>query len=370
MAIDFPKMQRNHSKMDSELRVNMLKYSRQMVPLFLIGIYLLFTSCEKESALVYPDKPKCAEITVITPLFGLGDNGYNDAALAGIMDVASASDLEVSLLRPKTLEQAGEYVRQWSNDGKSKRRLLVLPDAEYSAILADVSTSATKSVLLFENDGKDVHSDIATFRISRYGSAYLAGCLAKGSQKAHIIQGKNGDSTCEEAMKGFIAGYSTVRPDGEIISHSLSDTYKGWSMPDSLYRIASQYPDDFFFPLAKGSNSGVYKFSRESPLVLMLIAGMDVDCSLFSKRVPFSVVIDVRSVVKDYVSRWNAGENISGHTDYGMKDDKASVRISSLFYEINDIWEGYYDDPLYWQNIYDANYEDALRKEAEYEAAR
>ena len=79
-------------------------------------------------------------------------------------------------------------------------------------------------------------------------------------------------------------------------------------MPDAAYRIAGEYQDDFFFPLAKGSNAGVYKFSRESPFVLMLIAGMDVDCSLFSKRVPFSVVIDVRSVVKDYVSHWNAGK--------------------------------------------------------------
>lgn len=338
--------------------------------LIISALFILFVGCGKQDEPVPGNVQLCADITVVTPLSELGDNGYNDEALAGVLEAASTFRLEVSLLRPTTLEQAGEYVRQWSNDGKSKRRLLVLPDAEYSAILADVSTSATKSVLLFENDGKDVPPDIATFRISRYGSAYLAGCLAKGSQKAHIIQGKNGDSTCEEAMKGFIAGYSTVRPDGEIISHSLSDTYKGWSMPDSLYHIASQYPDDFFFPLAKGSNSGVYKFSRESPFVLMLIAGMDVDCSLFSKRVPFSVVIDVRSVVKDYVSRWNAGENISGHTDYGMKDDKASVRISTSFYEINDIWESYYSDPLYWQNIYDANYEDALRTEAEYEAVR
>lgn len=52
-----------------------------------------------------------------------------------------------------------------------------------------------------------------------------------------------------------------------------------------------------------------------------------------------------------------------------MKDGKASVRLSTLFYEINDIWEGYYDDPLYWQDSYDANIDDAVRKEAEYEAA-
>ena len=208
----------------------------------------------------------------------------------------------------KTLEQAGEYVRRWSEDENNNRRLLILPDAEYATLLSYVQLSDIKSVLLFENDGKDMPSGVATFRIARYGTGYLSGCLAKGSETAHVIEGKKGDKTAEEAVSGFEEGYKKHRPDGIIVNHSLSDTFAGWSMPDAAYRIAGEYQDDFFFPLAKGSNAGVYKFSRESPFVLMLIAGMDVDCSLFSKRVPFSVVIDVRSVVKDYVSHWNAGK--------------------------------------------------------------
>lgn len=341
------------------------------IPLLVeMTLFVFLAGCGKEDESAHMDDHVCADVTVITPLSGLGDNGYNDEAMAGVMDVVTGSGLEVSLLRPKTLADAGEYVRRWSEDGNSRRRLLVLPDAEYSAILSNVETSDAKSVLLFENDGKDVPTGVATFRISRYGTGYLSGCLAKDSETARIILGKKGDPCAEEAAAGFADGYKKSRPGGGIAIHSLSDDFAGWSMPDSTYRLASKYPRDFFFPLAKGSNAGIYKFSRESPFVLMLIAGMDVDCSLYSKRVPFSVMIDVRSVVKEYVSRWKAGENISGHANYGMKDCKASVKLSTLFYEINDIWDSYYDDPAYWQNIYNANYDDALRKEAEYEAYR
>lgn len=338
-------------------------------PSIILVLLIMLISCDKQNEPMYVDEHVYADITVVAPLSALGDNGYNDEALSGVMEVASASGLEVSLLHPKTLEQARKYVREWSENISGNRRLLVLPDAEYSAIISAVRLSDAKSVLLFENDGKDVPSGIATFRISRYGTAFLSGCLAKGSATVHVIEGKKGDKTSAEAASGFEDGYKKHRPDGCVVNHLLSDSYSGWSMPDAAYRIAGEYQNDFFFPLAKGSNAGIYKFSRESPFVLMLIAGMDVDCSLFSKRVPFSVVIDVRSIVKDYVSRWKAGENISGHTDFGMKDGKASVKLSTLFYEINDIWEGYYDDPLYWQNIYDTNYDDAVRREAEYEAA-
>lgn len=341
-----------------------------MKPLQLLLVSLLLCSCEKEDAPAHPDAPVCADITIATPLSGIGDNGYYDEAVSGVFDAASASGLDVSLLRPATLDQAGEYVRKWSETVSGKRRLLILPDAGYAELLPLLQTSDTRSVLLFETSGLEAQPGVATFRISRYGAAYLSGCLAKGSEKVHIVKGKKGDMTCEEAARGFAEGYRKMRSDGMIVCHSLSDTHSGWSMPDSLYRIATDYPDDFFFPLARGSNTGIYKFSRESPFVTMLTAGMDVDCSLFSKRVPFSVIIDLRTVVKDYVSRWINGENISGHRDFGMQDGKASVRLSSLFYEINDIWEEYYTEPTYWRDIYEAHHEEAVREEAGYETTR
>lgn len=272
-------------------------------------------------------------------------------------------------MRPKSLDQAVEFARIWSEHDNGKRQLLVHADTEYSEILSKVQTSDKKNVLLYEHDGEGIPSDIATFHISRFGTGYLSGCLAKGSPVVHIIQGKNGNKTTEEAIDGFVLGYKKSRPDGKIVKHSLSDTFTGWMMPDSAYRIAAKYPDDFFFPVAKGSNAGVYKFSRESDFVLMLIAGMDVDCSLYSKRVPFSLIIDVRSVVKDYVRRWISGEDISGQCHYGLKDGTASIKLNEYFYINNDIWDEYYIHPDYWSNIYDANYNDAVSKELEYEIA-
>ena len=56
---------------------------------------------------VYPD------ITVMAPLSGVGDNGYNDEALAGIFDGMGGSGLELSILRPRTLIQAEAMAEEW-----------------------------------------------------------------------------------------------------------------------------------------------------------------------------------------------------------------------------------------------------------------
>lgn len=312
---------------------------------------------------VYPD------ITVMAPLSGVGDNGYNDEALAAIFDGMGDSGLELSILRPRSLAQAETLAEEWEMGQTGKRRLLVLADNEYGCIASNMELPGNLSVLLYEHHGEAMPGNVASFRISRRGVSYLSGCLAQGSSVARIIGGREDDPVINEASEAFIAGYRAKNPAGEVVTHYLADDASGFAMPDSLYRLAARHNDDFFFPLSKGSNAGLFKYSRETPFVLLLIAGMDVDCSLMSKRVPFSVVIDVGSVTKDYVSRWISGEDISGHRDFGMADGTAQVRLSPLFYEINDVWEHYYSDPAYWQTIYDDNYHEALQKDADHETA-
>lgn len=310
---------------------------------------------------VYPD------ITVMAPLSGVGDNSYNDEALAGIFDGVGDSGLELSILRPRTLIQAEAMAEEWKAAQTGKRRLLVLSDYEYDDMASGMRLSDNQAVLLFESDGAGMPDNVGSFRISRYGVSYLSGCLAQGSGKVHIVGAREDDPAVGEAVRAFTDGYGDTNPTGEIATHYLAVDASGYAMPDSLYRLAAENPDDFFFPLAKGSNAGLFKYSRETPFVFLLIAGMDVDCSLKSKRVPFSVVIDVKSVVRDYVRRWISGEDISGHRDFGMADGAAQVRLSQLFYEINDVWESYYSDPSYWKDIYQACIQEALRKEEAYE---
>lgn len=53
-----------------------------------------------------------------------------------------------------------------------------------------------------------------------------------------------------------------------------------------------------------------YKSSRDMLFSTMLVAGMDVDCSAFSGRIPFSVVIHIDRIIENYLTDWIAGKDI------------------------------------------------------------
>ena len=109
------------------------------------------------------------------------------------------------------------------------------------------------------------------------------------------------------------------------------------------------------------------EWTRETPLYLPLIAGMDTDCSLLSSRIPFSVVINIDRLVEQYLSEWYNGLEYAKNEVYGLEDSVTDIVISPVFYERMDIWEDYYSDPNYWNSAYANNIEEAKEKEGRYE---
>jgi len=138
-------------------------------------------------------------------------------------------------------------------------------------------------------------------------------------------------------------------------------------MPDSAYRLASKMPKCFVFPLAGGSNNGIYEYTRETPLTEILVAGMDVDCAAYSKRVPFSVIINIKAAVTRYLGNWLDGEALPDCATFTLADGMADIKMSDTFYSSLDVWEDYYDDENYWRQLYDEYKDEAIRKESEYE---
>lgn len=316
----------------------------------------------------FSEHPIEARITVVTSISGPGDNGYNDQILEGATSVINNSDVEFSLVKPSSMDEAKAIFLSWKSKQSSQPELIVMAGSDYEDLVRENASglAADKTVLLFESDGEDMPNGVKTFRIARYGVSYLAGCMAQQSEDAYILMAMKGDATIDESAQGFSDGYKTYSTNGKLYTSYLAESTAGYAMSDSAYRWTSDKSFAFIYPLAGGSNNGVYKYTREVLFTELLVAGMDVDCSAYSIRVPFSVIIDIKKVTADYLSDWINGNEMPDKKTYSLEDGIANIKMNDTFIKYLDIWEDYYFEENYWIDMYNKYKSEAIGKEAEY----
>lgn len=331
-------------------------------------LIVLFSSCESddESNFMAGDQLR---ITIITSVGGLGDMGYNDLIMAGIMRFYEANEVRMNLLRPSSGEDAERAVLKWIADTRGRdKSLLVLAGNDYEGLVTagDFCIAENQRILLFESRRQDLPEGVSTFRICRYGASYLAGRMAGEHEAATVVAAMAGDDVLSEAIHGFTDGYGAHSGKRAEVVY-LSDNAEGFAMADSAYRVASGIRNAFVFPLAGGSNSGVYKYSREADFYLPLIVGMDTDCSMRSDRIPFSMVVHIDKVVERYLRDWLNDVPLPKHRAFGLESGMIGFAFSPTFYANMDVWEDYYADEGYWEKAYKCHWAEAIRKEGEYE---
>lgn len=306
-------------------------------------------------------------ITVVTAINGTGDNGYNDEILSGIMDVNESNEVVLSLITPSTIKEVEDLLDEWINAGQSEERaLLVLAENEYEMLLHNIVLPDNKQILVFESEGENMPDQVSSFMIHRYGISYLAGCMASEAASAYVVAAMKSDSYIEDAVNGFIDGYAVSARETEVIY--LADDESGYAMPGEGYKVIGKIDEkSFIYPLAGGSNSGMYKAIREKEFSMNLIAGMDVDCSNYSNRVPFSVIFKIREVVSTLINEWISGGNLQSHYSFDLSDEEiVYISCSESFFDNLTIWEDYYSTPDYWEQMYDRYKEAAIEKEKKY----
>ncbi len=335
----------------------------------IIGLCML-TACGAEDDTVMPEERVEAVVTVVCSVNGPGDNGYNDSALRGVVKFGQRTGTSLSLLHPGSIDEAVEMVERWKSDtAAGQPRLLILAGSDYEAVAREHcgGLADNQRVLFFEGDG-DLPERVSTFSICRTGAAYLAGCMAQGCPEASIVKACPGDMVVDEAAEAFASGYMRYSDGGTVDVTTLASDFSGYAMPDSTYRMmikidADNFNGRFYFPLAGGSNSGIYKYSREETFTLVLVCGMDTDCSAYSDRVPYSMVIDMETVLDGLLTEWKDTGTLAPRTVYGMRSGVIDIVTSSLFYDNLDIWEEFYADRDYWNNLYSKHKEEAIAME-------
>jgi basic membrane protein A len=314
-----------------------------------------------------------ASVTVMFSAGGLGDNGYNDLILRGVQQVyLMHSDATVAFYAPASEAEAETRFRNWwqQESAGADRELYVLAGSDYTTLAAACDSAygalpEGKEVLLFESD-ELAAPQVASFRISMYGAAYLGGLAVRqlGCQQPLVLLANATDRPIRTAADGFSDGYGVETDLWGDLSQArvayLADDWQGYAMADSAYRLMETYLQscDFVFGLAGGSNAGIYRYFREleyaSNSKRYWTAGVDVDQSAYSSRVVGSLVKHIDLVVEDYLGRWIHGDQLPHHQVYGLDSQYVEWLISAEYQE-------------YFGDFVEEHLSEAITKEQAYE---
>ena len=287
----------------------MLKLTGKLFMLLLITVASMLCACSgEEPEEVVSDKITPQIIFLFSP-GGLGDMSYNDCILEGVQQFKKKNpQVDVFIYSPQTLEEAERIYTDWlKRPGSNIPVIFTLASSDYEGLVDryydDYTLTDNKKVLLFESLKHYDDARIHTFQVSMYGASYLSGITARqctGDGEALVLLGSSSDIPIESARDGFIAGFGR---DCDV--ECLAEDWTGFVMPVETYRKMSQWAEkyDFIFPVAGGSNAGIYRYSREFPDSPYL-AGMDVDQSGLANQIVGSVVKRFDLLIDEYFSEW------------------------------------------------------------------
>ncbi len=308
------------------------------------------------------------QIIVLYGPSGLVDQGYMDCILTGVQNFKKKHYAEVDVYQysPGTLEDAERLLTDWLSLPPSNiPALFVVASADYEELVTDLfsqySLTDNKRMLMFETD---IESElpITMFRMSMYGASYLAGVTAAeyantlgeddGSKDALILLAHPNDMTIAKAGMGFQAGFESTAIDANAFTEYLADDWTGYVSAQAAYQKMSNWSKSysFIFPVAGGSNQGIYRYTREYPNS-PLTAGMDVDQSGLSRNITGCVIKHIDRLICDYMETWLATRELPESKVFGLESGYIDWQLAPNY--------------LHYQPIVDAARQEAIRKEAE-----
>ena len=330
----------------------------KIVTLLLLSV--LFLACRKEEG--------GKDLTIIfATTTGLAGDGYNEPILKALMESVSAQpDMTIHLLKPDNLSEARSQFDEWLS-GADERKALVLCGPEFEPLVERVSLEKGR-ILLLDSD-RTYGERIATAQLKRYGGAWLAGAIMKDFEPV-LLKGLDGDRIIDVVSQGIEDGYKE-NGGTDFQKYVLSTGYEGLNMADELYSILWEQEEvtlDVYYrtiivPVCGTSRMGAFNFSWRYYATI----GVGDDCSVYSDFLPFSLILDLGGVLKEYVSGWAQNNPWPAHADYGMSTGHVHIdfnpRFFFLFADVVDNW------PLSqtaWTALENQYMEKALEKEAGY----
>lgn len=301
--------------------------------------HILLSGCSSADDSV-GQEPKKQIIVLFSP-GGLGDMSYNDCILEGIQSFKKDrhEDAEMYIYCPESTEEGRRLFSDWlALPASDVQALFVVASSDYEPMMAEClersPLTSNKRVLLFESNNSS-RLPVTTFQISMFGPSFLAGRAIKelDMESPLIVLANPSDSPIKAAADGFKSGYGA-----DVPVEYLADDWTGYIAASTAYRKMAGWTQkhDFIFPVAGGSNSGIYRYSREDSFS-PLLAGMDVDQSALSGCIVGSVIKRIDKAVYEYLDTWLRTRELPESKVYGLESGYSDWLLSPSYRQLESL---------------------------------
>ncbi len=297
-------------------------------------------SCSDDDEMVTPPRGRSNITFLIPESTALGDNSYNDAAVAGVLGFMNNTGTPVKFLYPSYELSADSLYRRWLAENADKDScVLVLSTPEYAQLVKDTPPRLTGQgtrILLYETG--EAIDGVSTFTINRYGASFLCGAMAC-FREAYIFAAMKGLKSLDDAVAGFKAGHEYgCKQEGTYnyeydVEHYLGTGAESFETPLAAYNYLQEHnPDRYIlFPLLGGSNKGVVNYYTLNYYTGGFFIGMDVAQDIQSDLVPYSMVVRIGFLLNYYLQQWKAGQEWAKTASYNLDDDWIRIETTDDF---------------------------------------
>ncbi len=297
---------------------------------------------------------------------GLVGDAYNELILQGVMEsTAAGADVGIHLLKPANLSEARTQFNNWMASATADKAL-ILCGLEYEQLLQGVALPEGR-ILLLDSD-KEFSKGISTALLKRYGGAWLSGALLQDFH-LQLIKALGGDRVIDTIAQGVRDGYSDNGGE-DYHEFTLATGYQGMNMADELFRRIfmredihlSNASDGILFPVCGASRLGAFSYSQN---YYYAAVGCGEDCSAYSDCLPFSLVLDLGTLVKEYIAQWMQDTPWPATAEFGLRTGHVRIRFNERFYEgVLGTWNEWPIPLSGWKALEAGYHEQALEKEA------
>jgi basic membrane protein A and related proteins len=202
---------------------------------------------------------------------GLGDESYNDLAMAGFTAATKENGIEGQPIESNDVVAQGEQVlRRAATSGYG---LVIDLEFSHGEVLPAIASSYPEVDWVFLNNRID-GPNIASFLFAEHDSSYLAGALAammttqtgnpkiNPDRKIGVIGGTKSVGI-DKFLSGYIQGAKDIDESVEVLtaySNSFGDPTRGAQLADDMFAQGA----DIVYQVAGGTGAGVIESAKRN----------------------------------------------------------------------------------------------------------